>query len=152
MQKLRKLLILTMAVVATVTFAACGGAPEGSPAATDSAAPAPASGDYDKDAAVKAAQALVDSISQRDYQPVYDAMTAEMQQLLPVDKMKEGFDPVLDASGAFVEYTGAETDAVAQNGVDYIVVVVSAKYEKTTRVYTISFTKDGMKLGGLFMK
>lgn len=116
-----------------LTFTACG-----------------ASFSYDKEEAVKKAEEIVDLTNKRDYQAIYNLMPAELQSQVSADELKKGWDPMLDASGTFVEYS-AQTSGLTQKGVNYIVVVVSAKYEKETRIFTISFTTD-MVLAGLFMK
>jgi hypothetical protein len=135
-KKLKKLLTLILAVISTLTFAACG-----------------SSFKYDKDAAVKKAEQVIDTINKRDYQAVFNTFNDEMQKLLPAEELKKGYDPLLDASGAFKEYAEAQTQGVTQKGVDWIVVVVSAKYDNNTRVYTISLTPDDkMLVGGLYMK
>lgn len=134
MKKLRRLTVVVIMVVLTLTFAACKPAFE-----------------YDEDAAIKRAQEVVDSINADDYQAVFDMMDATMQALSPADALQASFEPILKESGAFVEYKETQTSTVTQQGVDYIVVVMSCKYENAVRVYTISLTTD-MKVGGLYMK
>jgi hypothetical protein len=133
--KLRKLAALVLTVTAILTLAACG-----------------ASFDYDKDAAVRKAKEVVDAVNKRDYEAVFDMMNGEMQEVLPASELKKNMDPVLDDSGAFSEYASVKTAGVTQKGVDYIVVVVSAKYENAARVYTISLTAGDMLLGGLYVR
>jgi hypothetical protein len=135
MKTLKRLALIALMTVMTLTFTACKPAFE-----------------YDEDAAITRAKEVVDSINAGDYQAVYDIMDATMQAALPADKLQASFDPILKDSGAFVEYKGTSTTAVTQNGTDYIVAVITCKYEKATRVYTISLTRTDMKVGGLFMK
>ncbi len=129
-----KLAALVLTAAAIITLAACG-----------------ASFEYDKDAAVGKAKEVVDARNKRAYEAVFDMMNGEMQELLPAAELKKNMDPLLDESGAFVEYAGAKTAGVTQKGADYVVVVLSAKYENAARVYTISLTAGDMLLGGLYM-
>ncbi len=133
MKKLRKLIIITLVAVVTLTFSACSAF------------------EYDKEDAVKRAKEIVEVTNTRDYQAVVDMLPESMQKDVTAASLKTSWDPMLTESGAFVEYISAPTTGITQNGVNYIVVIVTCKYENSNRTFTLSFTTD-MDIAGLFMK
>ena len=133
MRKLKRFMAIILVAVITLTFAACG------------------TFKYDKDAAVKKAESVADVANTKDYQAVYDLLPKSMQAGTSADKLKSDWDPMLAPAGAFKEYKSCDTASMTQNGVKYIVTIVTCKFENSTLIYTISFTTD-MEIAGLFLK
>lgn len=134
MKKLGKYLLAALVSATLLLLPACG-----------------SSFEYDKDAAIKSAQELIEVTNTKDYQAVVDMLPENLQAQISADILKEGCDSLLTASGAFVEYGDATTTGVTQNNVNYIVVVVPCKYENDTRTFTITYTTD-LEIAALEMK
>jgi len=134
MKKIKKYLLVALVSVFTLTLYACG-----------------SSFEYDKDAAIKSAQELIEVTNTKDYQAVVDMLPENLRNQISADKLRDALDSLLYSSGAFVEYRNATTTGVTQNGVNYIVVVVPCKYEKNTQTFTITYTTD-LKIAALEMK
>lgn len=133
MKNIRRFFTLVLTAVIMLTFTACS------------------SFQYDKDAAIKRAKEIVAVTNTRDYQAVVDMLPESMQKDVTADSLKASWDTMLTDSGAFVEYISTPTSGITQNGVNYIVVIVTGKYENSNRTFTISFTTD-MDIAGLYLK
>lgn len=125
MKKLGKFVIITLAFALILTLSACG-----------------STFDYDEDAAVNRAQELIEAANAKDYQAVIEILPENLKSMISVDQLRDAWDPLLSSSGAFVEYKKVKTTGVAQDNVNYIVVVVPCKYENATRTFTITYNTD----------
>ncbi|HEX2945659.1 MAG TPA: DUF3887 domain-containing protein [Clostridia bacterium] len=134
MKKLVKLALITLVFALSLTLSACGG-----------------SFDYDKDAAVKSAQELIETANTKDYKAIVELLPENLKSLLTAEQLRDAWDPLLSSAGAFVEYEKAKTTGVTQNGVNYVIVVVPCKYDNATRTFTITYTTD-LTLAALEMK
>lgn len=134
MKKIRKYLLVALVSVFMLMLSACG-----------------SSFEYDKDAAIKSAQELIEITNTKDYQALVDILPENLRNQISADKLRDAWDSLLSSSGAFIEYETATTTGVTQNSVNYIVVVVPCKYENNTRTFTITYTTD-LKIAALEMK
>lgn len=127
MNTLRKVLIIILAAVITLTFSAC-------------AKPA---FDFDKDAAIRRAEEVIDVVNTRDYEAIFNLFSERTKALTSVDAIKAAFQPILDLTGSFSAFKSADaTSVINQDGSKYINVYVKTKYEKVTRVYKVTFDPD----------
>lgn len=151
--KFRKFITVAFAAAAILAFSACAASNpsnSASPSASGSAQASPSFA-YDKDAAIKQAEAVIDAVNKRDYTAVSNLFRDDLKSQASADNLKKSLDPVLDKVGAFQEYKDAQTAGTTQKNVNYIVAAIQAQYEKGALVYTISFDTD-MKLIGLYAR
>jgi ABC-type oligopeptide transport system substrate-binding subunit len=133
MKNLRRFMTLALALLILLTLAACG-----------------ASFKYDKEAAVKHAEEIVGLANAKNYQGITDILPENLKAQITADVLSDAWDTLLQSSGAFVGYKSAETSGVTQNGVNYIVVVVTGEYENGNRIFTTTYTTD-FKIAALEM-
>ncbi len=134
MKKLGRNLIVALALALILMLSSCG-----------------SSFDYDKDTAVQNAQLLIEKANSGDYQGIFDMMHETVQSLVPVETLRDSWDPILSSSGTFIAYEKTTTTGASQDGVNYIVVIVPCKYENNTLKYTFTFTED-YKIASLELK
>lgn len=134
MKNLRRFMTIALAVLILLTYAACG-----------------SSFKYDKEIAISHTEDLVSLANAKDYQAITDILPETVKSQVSSDTLRDAWDPLLQTSGAFVGYKSTETSGVTQNGVKYIVVVVTGEYENGNRTFTITYTTD-FKIAALEMK
>lgn len=138
MKKFKKLITMILAVMITLTFTAC------KPAATF---------EYDEDTAIDTAKQVVETASKGDYEAVVNLFREDLTSLTTSEEFKEAWDPMISPAGAFVEYkdtqTAAQTDK--KTGDQYIIVVLSCKYENSSLIYTTYLDTD-MNIVGMYLK
>jgi len=132
---MKKMTSTLMAVMLLMTLAACNSS----------------NIEYDKDAAIAAAEDVVDVINTRDYEAITALFREDLQADVTADSLEAAWDSSLQEAGEFVGYKKETTRAVNQAGVDYIVVVLVSEYENNSLTYTISFDTD-MNVAGMYMK
>jgi len=105
---------------------------------------------FDEAEVQAAAENVVDLISKSDGQGLTAVMNDQMKAALTEDIQAQIF-ALVEGSGSFEEIGELKLGGSSQNGIDYAVAVVKAKYENREIIYTISFDQD-MKLAGLYLK
>ena len=105
---------------------------------------------FDEAEVQAAAENVVDLISTSDGQGLTAVMNDQMKAALTEDIQAQIF-ALVEGSGSFEEIGELKLGGSSQNGIDYAVAVVKAKYENREIIYTISFDQD-MKLAGLYLK
>lgn len=134
MKKLSSYLSLTFALLLILVLSSCGSPFE-----------------YDRDDAVKNTQQLIEKVNSGDYQAIFDRMHESVQLQVPVEKLRDAWEPPLSSAGAFVEFQNATTKGATQDSVNYIVVVIPCRHENNTLKYTFTFTED-YEIASLEMK
>lgn len=126
---------LALCLVALLVFTACNTLPEG----------------VDSENLKNKAEAAVLIVNQRDYASLKEHFKEAYQTDFDPAQWQEALDPILDESGAFVEFKAAQVASQKQNDVDMIFVVLQAKYENVTRTYTVIFDINS-EMTGLYVK
>lgn len=136
MRELKRCITVLLAAVITLTFAACA---------------AKSAFEFDKAAAIKRAEEVIDIVNTKDYEAIYNAFSDNSKKLTTVDGIKASFEPIYDVTGAFVEVKSADAIGQISKGMKYITVYVKVKYEKGSFIHTVSFDTD-LNLEGFFTK
>lgn len=110
------------------------------------------SSDFKEDEVKKAAENVITLINSQDSETLKQLCTVQVNAALTDDVMKQIY-AAIGEGGKFEKIeemsVASKTDKASEE--EFAVVVVKAKYEIKTFIYTISFTKQ-MKLAGLFYK
>lgn len=128
MRKLKRFITIILAAVITLAMSACA---------------AKSAFDFDKEAAIKRAKEVIEVVNTQNYDAIYNLFSDNVKKLTTVDGIKASFQPILDTTGAFIEYKSAEAIGIIdKNGKKFINVYVKTKYEKVTYLYNVSFDSD----------
>ena len=112
------------------------------------------SDEYDADELKEAAKEVIELVNAKDYKTLTDTWwSAQMNAVIPAEKMASDIGPVIDELGAFVSFdkeavTGSKDKDTDQ---EFGVAIVKVKYENRSAQYTISFNKD-MQVAGFYIK
>lgn len=102
---------------------------------------------YNEDEVIKSAISIVSLLNSQDYKEIENKSSDILRSQLPVEKIKEVWEPIRKSAGKFIEI---KKETVVGNG-DYATAAVMASYENTSVVFTISFN-ESLELEGLFFK
>ncbi len=94
------------------------------------------------------AQAFVSLVAEGSYPAAEATFDATMQQAIPVDKLRQTWEGLVQQYGQFKEQLSATGSQVQQNGVQYQTVVVTCAFEKATLDIHVTYGPDG-KVAGL---
>ncbi len=136
---MKKLILLALTLLAAATLSAC-----------QSAGPV---ADCFDEAEVKAAAAeVVATINDYDFDRLYDMFRADIREDITADYLEEQLLPYLAAAGAFSRIKGSATAGQQlEDGTDFAVCLVRAKYENQSLSFTVSFDQE-LQLIGLYVK
>lgn len=104
----------------------------------------------EKEAAIQKAQGILALLQEGNT----SELLAQSNEAMQAAVTESTWDTVLTqitAFGNFVEFEKAEAALLKQKDVEYLTVVQSAKYEKKTLQFTVSFDTEG-KLAGFYFK
>ena len=110
------------------------------------------SSSFKEDEVIKAAENVITLINKQDSENLKQICTVQMKDALTDDVLKK-INAAISECGKFLKVeeirVASKTDKASKE--EFAVVIVKAKYEIKTIIYTISFTKQ-MKLAGLYYK
>lgn len=112
------------------------------------------SDEYDADELKKAAKEVIELVNAKDYETLTDTWwSAQMNAVIPAEKMASDVGPVIDELGAFESFDKEAVTGSTDKDTDqeFGVAIVKVKYENRSAQYTISFNKD-MKVAGFYIK
>lgn len=151
-------LMTTVILITMLALAGCGGnsSPSLSPSASGAVSPTQSSGQL-TEADVPYASDMVDNmlagIKDKDYAKFSRDFTDTMKSALTEDKLDQLADMLESKIGDYESRTFGQAANVAQNGINYTVIIYTAKYteESGNVIITVSFTdNNGVKqIGGL---
>ena len=108
---------------------------------------------YSEDEVVARAKSYVETRNTLDYDAVVAGLREDLQSQVTAESLESAWGPLLDESGAFVEYKTVVTYGQKSKSTDedYAGCVLVCKYENASRTFTITMDKD-LKIVGLYMK
>lgn len=105
----------------------------------------------DGDALTAKAETVLDDLNAKDYGAVTAHFKEVYRATLTDESWESQFTPIFEKTGAFQEYTKTQLLGTKEDtGAEYAVVLVTAKYEKTSVTYRLVFDADS-DLVGLFL-
>ncbi|MFV0412579.1 MAG: DUF3887 domain-containing protein [Oscillospiraceae bacterium] len=105
----------------------------------------------DGEALTTKAETVLDDLNAKNYSAVTAHFKEVYRASLTDESWASQFTPIFEKTGAFQEYTKTQLLGTKEDsGVEYAVVLLTAKYEKTSITYRLVFDTDS-DLVGLFL-
>ena len=135
---MKKIIALLLLLVAVLSLSGCG-----KNALADC---------FDESEVNTKAEEICMLLANRDYDTIYTMFREDIRSDLTPEYLEEQLDDIFEASGDFVKFRGtACAGQTTEEGEDYAIAMIIAKFENGKITFTISFDQN-MELIGLYVK
>lgn len=106
---------------------------------------------FSKNQLMNISKKFVTDLNNQNYAVCYDRFNSTMKQSMPLEKLTEICNPILDSLGAFVRFKGFTFSPIKSNDTSYVVCMINCEYTKGSTSFLISIAKN-LEVGGLYIK
>jgi len=107
---------------------------------------------FDSEEVENRTREIIKVINTKDYDDIHALIKEDLQALTTPEQLKEGWAPMLDNAGEFIEINELILSGErGEKDIFFAMAIVKCEYENDNHIYTFYFD-DNMELVGLYMK
>lgn len=105
----------------------------------------------DKTELIATSKDFINRLNRRDYAGCTSQFDDYLSKTMDADRMKQTFEPILDAMGDFVRFRSSTISRSNNPEHRYTICSIKCEYQEGTTTYTIIFDEN-KEIGGLYVK